>query len=127
MIWNTGSETYDGNLADQYANGSYTEVWFKEATVGSGTVPNITRIKDNIAWNISMYPNPAVSHVQIYSPDYSITSLQLFNLSGQCVNYRSHVSGSEIQLDLSDIESGGYLLVIENENKYKTISKLIKQ
>jgi poly(beta-D-mannuronate) lyase len=36
----TKSETYDGNIAKQYANGSYTEVWFKEATVGAGTMPN---------------------------------------------------------------------------------------
>ena len=39
MIWNTGAETYGGSLADQYANGSYAEVWFKVATVGSGTAP----------------------------------------------------------------------------------------
>ncbi len=39
MIWNTGADTYGGNLEDQYANGSYTEIWFKEATVGSGTTP----------------------------------------------------------------------------------------
>ncbi|RIA10765.1 alginate lyase [Flavobacteriaceae bacterium MAR_2010_72] len=36
----TKSETYDGDIAKQYANGSYAEVWFKEATVGSGTAPN---------------------------------------------------------------------------------------
>jgi len=36
----TGSETYDGDIAKQYANGSYTEVWFKEATVGYGTASN---------------------------------------------------------------------------------------
>lgn len=35
----TGSETYDGDIIKQYANGSYTEVWFKKATVGSGTEP----------------------------------------------------------------------------------------
>lgn len=40
MIWSTGSEIYDGNLEKQYANGSYSEVWFKEATVGAGTDPN---------------------------------------------------------------------------------------
>lgn len=34
----TGSETYDGDIAKQYANGSYAEVWFREATVGSSTV-----------------------------------------------------------------------------------------
>ena len=37
MVWNTGAETYGGDLAQQYAYGSYAEVWFKEATVGPGT------------------------------------------------------------------------------------------
>ena len=40
MVWHTGSETYNGNIAKQYANGCYAEVWFKEATVGAGTLPN---------------------------------------------------------------------------------------
>jgi hypothetical protein len=40
IIWSTGSETYNGDIAKQYANGCYTEVWFKEATLGSGTEPN---------------------------------------------------------------------------------------
>jgi len=35
----TKSDTYDGDIAKQYANGSYAEVWFKEATVGAGTAP----------------------------------------------------------------------------------------
>ncbi|MFD0990798.1 polysaccharide lyase family 7 protein [Mariniflexile jejuense] len=40
IVWHTGSETYNGDIAKQYANGCYAEVWFKEATVGSGTMPN---------------------------------------------------------------------------------------
>ncbi|MEM5567081.1 polysaccharide lyase family 7 protein [Psychroserpens sp. AS72] len=36
----TGSEIYDGDIKKQYANGSYTEVWFKNATVGASTKPN---------------------------------------------------------------------------------------
>jgi len=36
----TKSETYDGDIVKQYANGSYAEVWFKEATVGASTKPN---------------------------------------------------------------------------------------
>jgi hypothetical protein len=36
----TKSETYGGNIAEQYDNGSYAEVWFKEASVGSGIAPN---------------------------------------------------------------------------------------
>ena len=36
----TGSETYNGDIAKQYENGSYAEVWFKKATVGESTNPN---------------------------------------------------------------------------------------
>jgi hypothetical protein len=36
----TKSETYDGDIPKQYANGSYAEVWFKEGTLGEGTKPN---------------------------------------------------------------------------------------
>jgi hypothetical protein len=36
----TKSEIYGGDIAKQYANGSYAEVWFKEATLGESTAPN---------------------------------------------------------------------------------------
>ncbi|MDX5586084.1 MAG: polysaccharide lyase family 7 protein [Aureibaculum sp.] len=36
----TKSETYGGDITKQYAKGSYAEVWFKQATVGAGTMPN---------------------------------------------------------------------------------------
>ena len=36
----TKSEIYGGDIAKQYANGSYAEVWFKDGTVGEGTEPN---------------------------------------------------------------------------------------
>jgi len=35
----TKSNTYDGNISKQYANGSYAEVWFKEGTIGSSIEP----------------------------------------------------------------------------------------
>ncbi|WP_244307318.1 polysaccharide lyase family 7 protein [Flavobacterium fluviatile] len=40
IVWSTGSETYGGDIAKQYANGCYAEVWFREATIGAGTEPN---------------------------------------------------------------------------------------
>ncbi|MCH3882309.1 polysaccharide lyase family 7 protein [Tenacibaculum aquimarinum] len=39
MVWSTGSDTYNGDIAKQFANGSYAEVWFKEGTLGKGTPP----------------------------------------------------------------------------------------
>ena len=37
MVWCAGAETYGGDISKQYENGCYTEVWFREATVGPGT------------------------------------------------------------------------------------------
>jgi len=39
MVWCTGAETYGGDIAKQYENGSYTEVWFRNTFVGMGTIP----------------------------------------------------------------------------------------
>ena len=40
MVWHTGAETYGGNIDKQYKNGSYTEVWFRAASVGPSIAPN---------------------------------------------------------------------------------------
>ncbi len=39
MVWCAGAETYGGDIAKQYENGCYTEVWFRVATVGPGEKP----------------------------------------------------------------------------------------
>ena len=39
LVWSSGAATYDGNVAEQYANGSYTEVWFRESSIGPSTAP----------------------------------------------------------------------------------------
>ncbi|SHG20855.1 polysaccharide lyase family 7 protein [Flagellimonas flava] len=38
-VWCAGAETYGGDIQKQYENGCYTEVWFREATVGPGQPP----------------------------------------------------------------------------------------
>ncbi|MFK7972862.1 MAG: polysaccharide lyase family 7 protein [Bacteroidia bacterium] len=39
MVWSTGAATYNGDIAKQYANGSYAEVWFRSSSIGPGTAP----------------------------------------------------------------------------------------
>lgn len=39
IVWCAGAETYGGNIPKQYKNGCYTEVWFRDCTVGPGTPP----------------------------------------------------------------------------------------
>lgn len=42
MVWCAGAETYGGDIAKQFENGCYAEVWFREATVGPGVAPSKT-------------------------------------------------------------------------------------
>lgn len=39
MVWCSGAEIYGGDIQKQYDNGAYTEVWFRDCTVGPGTMP----------------------------------------------------------------------------------------
>ena len=39
IVWCAGAETYGGDIQKQYENGCYTEVWFRDCTVGPGTAP----------------------------------------------------------------------------------------
>ena len=39
IVWSTGADIYKGDIAKQYENGDYTEVWFKKASVGADTPP----------------------------------------------------------------------------------------
>ena len=36
MVWCSGAQTFGGDISKQYNNGCYTEVWFRETTVGPG-------------------------------------------------------------------------------------------
>ncbi len=38
-VWCAGAEIHGGDIAKQYENGCYAEVWFREATVGPGIPP----------------------------------------------------------------------------------------
>ena len=41
IVWSAGSDVYGGDIEQQYANGSYTEVWFSAGSLGPGTKPEV--------------------------------------------------------------------------------------
>jgi hypothetical protein len=167
MIWNTGADFYEGDLDLQYANGSYVEVWFKEATVGASTtpidsedpdpvdpvdpidpidpedpvdptdstdsdttdssVPGLTYFSDTKTESFTIYPNPTASSIRISSTTVQINSLQVLNLNGQLLISKSLVNGTDYDLNLDVLQSGTYLLIIEDEDNRKAVSKVIKQ
>ena len=125
LIWNTGSQTYGGNLADQYANGSYAEVWFKDASVGPAVV--ITSIDEGnlqgeIPTEFSLsqnYPNPFNPSTNItfaLSKD-SYVNLAVYDISGkliqQLVDQQFAIGKHTVTFEASNLASGIYLYRIQ--------------
>lgn len=65
--------------------------------------------------NISVYPNPFTSTIQIESPDGIETGIcKIYNVMGACVMQRN-ISGEKLTLDLSFLSDGLYEMEISSK------------
>lgn len=100
-----------------YADANFT----KDATSTFSTDCATLSTSDfNLTQNISIYPNPTSSSVSISSAT-KILSLELYNLLGK----RILITKNSNKLDLSNLNSGVYLVKIQTE-KGETTKKIIK-
>ncbi len=75
--------------------------------------------------NIRIYPNPAIDLVHIVLPDESRNNtVTLVNLQGQIIKIQSN-NTSEIELSLTDVPIGIYILNLESNNR-NIVRKVIK-
>ncbi|GAK91373.1 hypothetical protein JCM19297_872 [Nonlabens ulvanivorans] len=74
----------------------------------------------------SIYPNPASDTISIYggASQFDTISYQLYSITGQLVQNGIYNNDS---VDVSELNSGLYLLQLYNENKLVDILKLIKE
>jgi beta-glucanase (GH16 family) len=73
--------------------------------------------------SISLYPNPGQGKIKLHS-NTTIKSIEIDNLTGQPV-YKSNVSDTDLEVDLSAQPDGVYILTAELEGVYKTL-KIVK-
>lgn len=69
-------------------------------------------LEENEAVAIHIYPNPASSSIQLYSPEHTLSRIDICNAQGQTVaSYQS--SG---QLDISQLSPGMYYVMAKNDH-----------
>ena len=80
-------------------------------TSGVVSVVAATPINDHIYDGLSLYPNPTRGnmHVELGKVANNL-ELQLVNLSGQVVKQARYVDVAELELNMSDLESGIYII-----------------
>lgn len=91
-----------------------TVTGFTSYTLGNAT---FTEAKNNIR----LFPNPTKGDLQIEAENLTVNAVKVYNLLGQLVK-----SSTNLQNDISDLENGSYLVVMETENGSVT-KKIILQ
>lgn len=75
-------------------------------------------VADQTPTTMSIYPNPAADRIMVNSDD-QIETYEVYSITGALV--RSGIAGRKaIEIDLSDLSSGSYLLKLATENSVKT-------
>lgn len=81
-------------------------------------------LKDNALLNVSLYPNPATNFITV-SADDTLEKVSVYTILGKTVKTIS-VNNSSIHIDISDLNSGMYLIKY-NVNNAVGAAKFIKR
>lgn len=80
-------------------------------------------VTDNEMEKVLIYPNPATDYFSIQNDN--LTKLDVFSITGKLLLSRKINSGNEINQNVSDWNSGVYILRLENEKGQFSVEKLI--
>lgn len=124
MVWNTGSDTYEGSLQEQYEHGSYAEVWFKEAGAGPATAPSTSNLREELKPRLELYPNPCQSNLKLMADD-AIQSVTICSLSGKTIQ-SIDANACELELDISLLSEGLYIVNVWLSNGNVISTRFVK-
>ncbi|MBD45316.1 MAG: regulator [Flavobacteriaceae bacterium] len=78
-------------------------------------------VDDNFLSNFSLYPNPSINSVVLNSTNTPISEVNIYDLSGKLLLSKKYNSEININLNISNLASGIYLLKINNKKSIKLI------
>ena len=106
---------YPDLLVGNYAGGI---AWYKGTTPPDDEV-GIPQYSDS---TITVYPNPATSHVRV-AMDYGCDKVLILNLQGQCVGEQQIANGS---FSVANLPAGMYILPFYHRQSVVGTAKLVK-
>lgn len=114
--WTRGLQCFQDSLIGLYSTGLAESCDYSSTNTEHGIG------LDNI---IKIYPNPASNFINIEFCNDLDHELQLIGITGEIMSTKT--SGSQIQLDLSSLSDGIYLLKIKHENQIISTNKIVKK
>lgn len=90
------------------------------------TVTETLGVGESNATKFAVYPNPANSVIKISNPNATISSVKINDINGRLVKTINVVSSTEIQLNISDLANGVYMMDITSD-KGTEVKKFVKK
>ena len=115
---NTTSGINDSNIANMALTGTSSNFVVFDATV-------LSLNKNEKLNNYTVYPNPAKTDITIKTSNSLVSTISLYSITGQLILSKPNTLSSEMNLNISALKTGLYVLKIENETGtvYKKIIK----
>ncbi len=82
-----------------------------------------TAIENDADWNLQIYPNPAQENLKINSPNQIISTIKIFDLKGSLVKQWLSNQQNSLDIDISHLVKGVYMIEISLNNDQSTIIK----
>ena len=120
----TGTVNEDANRNaysfDMDEEGPVFHVWF----TGGGT----TGVKDLQSYDLQtvVYPNPAEGRLYIENSSSDISSYNIYSISGMLVGGKHSINSSKVEVDLSSLTKGMYLINVISGEKSETHKVVVK-
>jgi hypothetical protein len=76
---------------------------------------------------IAVYPNPATDHITISLPEPGEYKIALLNSNGQLMNNPVSITGNSTVMDVSELKTGIYFILINHDGKNDTRKILINR
>lgn len=73
---------------------------------------------------LKIYPVPAANRIRVETPD--IREVTIMNMNGQIVNTLLSDGSSQVELDVSNLPAGVYLIECKNAHGQRTSAKFIR-
>ncbi|MFT3796319.1 T9SS type A sorting domain-containing protein [Flavobacterium sp.] len=87
--------------------------------------PLSVKTEEVVANEVSVYPNPATNVINVSNPNASITKITLTDLNGRTVKQINYDKVAEIQINISDLASGMYMMNIQSTDG-ESVKKFLK-
>lgn len=101
--------------------GDWSDIWkFKISETGVGIEESA------VVETVNLYPNPAKSLATI-SSNSELKSVELYDYTGRIISNQQNLNSTQFQLDLLDVKSGMYMVVVNTANGVRTVKPLVVQ